>query len=393
MPVPPAHPGRRGGGGTGRYQRGAPRQLRHVPAISRVPPRPPAPGQPGIAPGAPGGHRGGHGATSCPRARRRHKGGSVRPGPARTKGALRGGAARIWGVRSCGRSPRCPRAPRSVPEPLNVPSVPAGSGPRGWHPRRRRWHMEQGTRRGVPRTPGHPGSFGVTPAPPARPALGVFPLGIQKQLPGGRGPSGVRGERRGQGRGRLRGSPLEGSPPTPSGVPPGSQRNRRGPVLQPKISPGSCGAAGAERGRGTERGIELGTGQRPPERGSDPREGTPSPGPTPRMGHRAPEWGTEPGTDSRERTPSAGPSPERGTEPGSDSRRTPPKPGPSHGTGTEPGTDPGKSHRTRDEPREGSPSPGAAGAAIPAGFQCRSRCSQSRGDPPGAAPGDPGTPP
>lgn len=127
--------------GPGVISAGPRRQLRHVPAISRVPPRPPppgiAPGGPGGGAPAPGGHREGLGATSCPRARRRHKGGSVRAGPGpRTKGALRDrdlGGAELRPLPSL--SPRCRRAPpRGVPEPPEVSPSSALSPLSPWDP-------------------------------------------------------------------------------------------------------------------------------------------------------------------------------------------------------------------------------------------------------------------
>lgn len=213
-PTTPAIPGRRGGGGTGRYQRGAPlaapARPRYQPRATAAPAARNSTGGPGgRAPG--GGHREGLGATSCPRPRRRHKGGCVRR--TRTKGALTDGAlggAELGPLPSGSlRPPRCPRAPPDVPKMSPSLAVsplspePAG-GTRGvaggtWS----RGHSE-GSPVCAPHSrappPGTAGVFGVTPAPPARPALGVFPLGIGKTTPGrprpfrgARGAAGPRG--------------------------------------------------------------------------------------------------------------------------------------------------------------------------------------------------------
>lgn len=200
--TPPQSFGRRGGGGTGRYQRGAPPA---APARPRYQPR--ATAAPAARNSTGGTRGGGH----------RHRGGtgrgSERPpalGPGGgTKGALcapgRGPEQRglsetgIWGVRSCGRSPRCPLG---IPEPPEVSPSPPRC-PRAPHcplspcGTRSPWvapeaspvaHGAGDTARGppcVPPNPGHPRApLGVTPAPPARPTLGVFPLGTEKTTPG-----------------------------------------------------------------------------------------------------------------------------------------------------------------------------------------------------------------
>lgn len=171
-PPEPA-PGRRGGGGTGsrsgRYQRGAPAGSSVIsPRATAAPAARNSTG--GIRGGTPE-HREGLRATSCPRAPAQ-RGLCVRRAPAANKGGSQrrgfggcGAGAAPFAVPVVSPSPpRCPRAPRGVP----VPPLAAAPAARGWHPRRRRWHMEPGGHiEGTPRVcsptpvcapppPGHP---------------------------------------------------------------------------------------------------------------------------------------------------------------------------------------------------------------------------------------------